>query len=433
MGIPNILYLTHRVPHPPNRGDRIRTYNMLKYLSRRAKVFLGCLADEPVSQQTFDELHRLCAQVAVVPVDRTLRWGRAFASFLRGQTVTEGVFHSPALHRIVAEWAQATRFDAALASSSALAHYLRIPEMDPVPAFVDLIDVDSQKWLDYSAESLPPLSWFYRREGKRLRRLERSLTEWTQGLAVVSEAEGNLFREFCVDYPICAIPNGVDLEYFCPASCDHNTTFGCVFVGALDYKPNVDGVRWLCREVWPGVRERFPQMTLQLVGREPTRDVRRLGRIAGVDVVGTVPDVRPYLSRAAVAVLPLQIARGVQNKLLEALAMGKAVVSSPEPVVGLDIEHGIHLRVAKTPGQWIESISELVNDPSQRNELGLAGLAYVTTHHAWERCLEPLSDFLGLNEPLTKDVANRNAAEIQRPFKQRVAGVECSEPPVSSL
>ena len=169
---------------------------------------------------------------------------------------------------------------------------------------------------------------------------------------------------------------------------------GCVFVGALDYKPNIDGVIWFCRTIWPRIRAIKPNAIIKLVGREPTADVRALGEIDGVEVVGTVPDVRPYLSDAAVAVVPLQIARGVQNKVLEAMAMGKAIVASPEPIVGLQAEPGVHLVRAATPDEWVERVTELLDDADLRAEIGTAGMAYVNAYHRWEQCLEPLGRIL---------------------------------------
>ena len=393
---PRILYLTHRVPYPPNRGDRIRTFHILKFLASRARVSLACLAEEPLEEGTLAELHRHCERVAVVPVEKWLRWGRAATSFLRGRTVTEGVFQSPRLKATVRAWAQSTGFHATLASSSGLASLLQLEELRDTPAYVDLIDVDSQKWLDYADSTWGPRSWFYHQEGRRLRRHEKQLATWTGGLSVVSEPEAELYQHFCPDGPIHAIPNGVDIDYFHPRVNVGEDDNACVFVGALDYKPNVDGITWFCHNVWPGIRQQHPQATLQLVGREPVQAVVDLAKVHGVDVIGTVPDVRPYLAKAAVAVVPLQIARGVQNKVLEALAMAKAVVASPQPLVGLDTESGAHLLAVDTERRWVESVVGLMNDPAHRQELGLAGCAYVMANHRWGQCLEPFARLLQL-------------------------------------
>ena len=447
MSRPQLLYLTHRVPHPPNRGDRIRTYHMLRHLSQHADVSLACLADEPVSEETHRELNRLCVRVGIVPVEKRLRWLRAGLSLLRGRTISEGAFQSPGLTRLLNEWGETTQFDATLASSSALAPYLRMPALSSAKASVDLIDVDSQKWLDYAAATRGPKTWLYRFEGQRMQTLEASLATWAHRLLVVSEAEADIFRAFCPNSPITALANGVDVDYFQPTSLFNRNANGvragekatlianaahadgvavkrdmprgCVFVGALDYKPNIDGAIWFCRNVWPRIREQKPNVVIKLVGREPTREVRALAEIPGVEVIGTVPDVRPYLAEAAVVVVPLQIARGVQNKVLEAMAMGKAIVASPEPIVGLQVESGVHLLRASHVDEWVSHVTELLDDRSLGEELGTAALAYVTAYHRWEQCLEELPRLLGLDRSLAlQSRANgehRSALESQAP------------------
>ena len=398
---------------------------MLRHLSQHADVSLACLADEPVSEETHCELNRLCVRVGIVPVEKRQRWVRASLSLLRGRTISEGAFQSPVLKSLLTAWGETVAFDTTLASSSAMAAYLQLPALRSANAFVDLIDVDSQKWLDYAAASRGPKSWLYRHEGLRMRALEIGLAKWTQQLFVVSEAEADIFRSFCPNGPITAISNGVDVDYFQPCnpkrergrthSEPKNSTLceapalahasgymgqapiddsGCVFVGALDYKPNIDGAVWFCRTVWPRIRAMKPNAVIKLVGREPAREVLALSDIAGVEVIGTVPDVRPYLAEAAVAVVPLHIARGVQNKVLEAMAMGKAIVASPEPIVGLAVEPGVHLLRAADADEWVSHVTTLLDDAPLRADMGLAAQAYVTANHRWEQCLEELPRIL---------------------------------------
>ncbi|MFT4554957.1 MAG: sugar transferase (PEP-CTERM/EpsH1 system associated) [Planctomycetaceae bacterium] len=388
---------------PPNRGDRIRTCNFLRHIAKRADVWLACLADEPVSDDTWQALQTICRRVAIVPVEPRLRWIRAGVSLLTGKTISEGAFSSPRLKKIVAEWSAQTSFDSALCSSSALAPYLQIPTLEQTPRHVDLIDVDSEKWFDYAKASGLVKRSIFHLEGQRLQKLEGGIADWASGITVVSEPEAALYRAFRPDGPIEPIPNGVDVDYFTPeaGSADGkvpvaSSQSGCVFVGALDYKPNIDGIIWFARNVWPQIHRQHPDQTLSIVGREPVADVRKLAEISGVDVVGTVPDVRPYLSQAAVVVVPLHIARGVQNKVLEALAMAKAVVASPDPLVGLRVEDGVQIFKAVEAEQWVSCVSRLLDDAQLRHDVGVAGQAYVTAHHRWEQCLEPLMRFLHL-------------------------------------
>lgn len=399
MAKPSVLFLTHRVPYPPNRGDRIRTFHFLRHLATQAEVWLASFADEPVADSTWKMLRSICHRVAIVPVDKRMRWVRAGLSVLGGGTISGGAFASPRFRDFVSEWSQQTKFAATLSSSSALVQYQRMEALSDVPAYVDLIDVDSQKWDDYAAASRGWKKFVYGLEGRRLRSVESGLADWAAGITVVSEAEANIYRSFRQTPLIRAIPNGVDLDYFQPSShCPGGLpeTNGCVFVGVLDYKPNVDGICWFAREVWPHVVAVCPNQKLRIVGREPVAAVRELAAIPGVEVVGTVPDVRPYLTQASVAVVPLHIARGVQNKVLEALAMAKPVVASPEPLVGLDVQDGINVFRAESREQWVSVLVRLFEDAALRRDVGIAGQAYVTANHRWDQCLGSLTEFLGL-------------------------------------
>jgi polysaccharide biosynthesis protein PslH len=389
----DILYLVHRVPYPPDKGDRIRAFHLLRSLSGRATVHLACLADEPVREETIAELRRYCERVAVVPLG-TSRWVRAAGSLVRGQTITEGAFYSPALRDMLRTWAEQTRFHAALASSSAMVPYLRLEGLSGIPAVVDLVDVDSQKWFDYAGTVRGWRAWLYHTEGRRLRSLEQQLPSWARAVTLVSEPEANLYREFCRPGQVRAIRNGVDLDYFRPQ--DGPTEPSCVFVGALDYRPNVDAACWFCEEVWPLLYQRFEQARLWLVGRRPAPAVQRLARQPGVELVGQVPDVRPWMARAAVVVAPLRLARGLQNKVLEALAMSKAVVASPPALAALHVQPGVHLLSASSAAEWAEAVLHLLHEEPLRRQLGLAGRRYVEEHHHWDRCLEPFGELLGL-------------------------------------
>jgi glycosyltransferase involved in cell wall biosynthesis len=152
----------------------------------------------------------------------------------------------------------------------------------------------------------------------------------------------------------------------------------------------VDAAVWFAREVWPAVRAQFPDAEFRIVGRKPAPEVQRLADLPGVKVIGQVPDVRPFVAAAAAVVVPLRLARGIQNKVLEALAMGKPVVAAPPALAALRTEPGVHLLAAAHPQDWVAGITELFLDPARGRELGAAGRRYVEDHHHWDRCLEPL-------------------------------------------
>jgi sugar transferase (PEP-CTERM/EpsH1 system associated) len=352
------------------------------------------MADEPVNSSEMTtietELGKYCAKLAIVPVQKT-RGFRMLRSLAVGKTASEGAFDSPKLRQSLKTWTQENQYRACIVSSSGMTPYLRMAKLQEVPAIVDLVDVDSQKWLDYAATSRPPRSWLYRLEAQRLRRLESGLPAWARAVTLVSEAEADLFRQFARPGRVEVISNGVDLNYFQPRS---EAESGCVFTGALDYWPNVEGINWFCREVWPEIHHQQGTTRLSIVGRRPTSVVRRLETIPGVDLIGEVPDVRPYYARAAVVVAPLRIARGIQNKLLEAMAMNKALVASPACLQGVHAQPDVHLLRANSAKDWQQTILRLIDSPGLRRQLGQAGRRFAEEHHRWDHCLEPLGRLL---------------------------------------
>jgi sugar transferase (PEP-CTERM/EpsH1 system associated) len=392
--LPDVLYLVHRLPYPPDKGDRIRAFHLLRFLARRCNVHLACLADEPVPEQNIAMLRRYCAQLEIVPIGRWQRRWRAAGSLALGRSASEGAFANAALRSRVGAWAKATAFHAVLASSSSMAPYLRLPGLTHIPAVVDLVDLDSQKWFDYAASSRGVQRWFYQLEGTRLRQFERDIASWAHGLTLVSQAEADLYRRCCGDGPVQAVSNGVDLDYF--AGSAPRPSASRVFVGALDYWPNVEGVCWFCKEVWPIIQRARPDACLELVGRQPVAAVKRLGDIAGVRVVGQVPDIRPFLTDAALVIAPLRIARGIQNKVLEAMAMARPTVASPQSLEGLNVVPGRHVICAGEREEWVSAIIDLLADPGARHQLGQAGRRFVEQHHSWDSCLAPLESILRL-------------------------------------
>jgi sugar transferase (PEP-CTERM/EpsH1 system associated) len=386
------LFLTHRAPFPPDRGDRIRSYHILKHLAERFQVYLGSLVDEPVSEQTASTLRALTVDHALAPLHRYGRWLRAAASVAKGQSATEGLFESPRLKAKVREWARTVRFDGVFAFCSSMVQYAQVPELADIPLVVDLVDVDSQKWLDYAARTSGMKRRLFALEADRVRRLERSLPGRARAILLVSEAEAELYRSFCPNRKTHAVMNGVDLDYFrddFPVAEQRPNQ--CVFVGVLDYRANVDGLVWFCREVWPRVLARKPDATFAIVGKSPNATVRALGDLPGVRLVGPVADVRPYIAESRFVVAPLLVARGIQNKVLEAMAMGKPVVATRQALEGLDVESGKHAAQARDAAEWSQTIDELLADDEKCRALGEAANHHVKVNHAWTASLAALN------------------------------------------
>ena len=395
---PALLFLTHRVPYPPNRGDRIRSYNLLRFLARRYRVYLACLSDEPANNESLCALEELCEALAVAPLGRVARWLRATATLARGGPATTGLFQSPRLRRTVERWCHANQFDCVVAFCSSMAQYMEAAEHQNARSVIDLVDVDSQKWFDYASSSSGLKRWLFNLEGRRVRQLESRLAADGRAIAVVSPDEAELLGSFAPCANVTAIPNGVDTEYFDGNSPSPGSE-SAVFVGALNYRANIGGLQWFCENVWPQVLTKHPHAHFRIVGLQPVEAVRRLVRVPGVEIVGEVPDVRPYLRQSTLVVAPLQVARGLQNKVLEALAMSKPVVASPQALTGLRLEAGRHAVCAETAPQWIDRISELFTDPARCQDLGQSGRYYVLQHHSWDRCLEPLAGLLQEDHP----------------------------------
>jgi sugar transferase (PEP-CTERM/EpsH1 system associated) len=312
--------------------------------------------------------------------------------FLAGNAISEGAFYSVPMAQTIKAWQGRVHFEGTYASCSSLAAYVRALNTEPQSTVVDLVDVDSQKWFDYATRAAVPRRWLYSIEAQRVRRLECSLAQRGYALAVVSELERSCFREFCKDGSVSVIPNGVDLEYFLPQpDCPKPH---CVFVGALDYWPNVQGITWFCQEVWPLIHGQLPASQLSIVGRRPVRKVQRLSAIAGVQVIGQVPDVRPYVLDSGVVIAPLLIARGIQNKVLEAMAMAKPVVASSAALQGIPATPGVDLLQANSPVEWAAHLTRLFSSRAERTRLGTAGRAYVEQHHDWNECLQPFARLL---------------------------------------
>lgn len=396
---PRLLYLVHRVPYPPNRGDRIRSFHLLKFLAELAEVHLAFLCHQRPDPQTLDALGRYCEQIAAAPLGRRARWVHAAWSLGRGRTATEGLFHSARLKHVVARWARKNRFDLIVVFCSSMAQYLDAPGLNGATVIVDLVDVDSQKWFDYAQRSWGLKRRLFQLEGRRLRRVEISLADRVDGLTLVSPQEAELFRSFCPSSNPSVISNGVDLDYFQPDGTGGSPlSQTCVFVGALDYEANLDGATWFGREIWPRVRGGHPQATFRLVGSRPGRAARRLARLPGVELTGEVPDVRPYLSEAAIVVVPLRVARGLQNKVLEAMAVGKPVIATPQALQGIGATPGVHVCQSATPDGWVEVVARLLSNADLRSRIGRAARAFVEQQFAWEPRLSALREVPGLRE-----------------------------------
>lgn len=379
----DIFYFAHRIPYPPDKGDKIRAFHQIRELSARHRIRLFCLVDAPEDRGYVEDLRRYCRSVDAVEQPVWASRARSLLALLSGRSLSSAAFWSAELQRRVRARAREGTPDAALVFSGAMAPYLSL--LDSVPAVLDLVDVDSDKWSQYASKTWGPMSWIYRVEAERLSRLEVETAERLGRAVFVSNVEAQLFRNRAPTCDCVVIANGVDLGYFHSEPGDAPPSEPrIVFVGMMDYFPNVDAVVHFCSNVFPLVRRGIPDARFDVVGRNPTRPVLQLGRIPGVRVTGSVPDVRPYVRSAALAVAPFRVARGLQNKVLEAMALRRPVVGTPTGFQGTAATDEDGVRIVEDPVRMASAIVELLRDPSLRAAAGERARAYVERNHRWE-------------------------------------------------
>lgn len=347
-----ILFLAHRIPVPPNKGDKIRALWQLKALSKAHEVDLFCFCDDPADMEYADELKKYCQEIYVEPLTKLRSRTRAVRALLQGEPFSLHFFRSDTMRRRVQEAYQRRGYDAVVAFSSSMAPYA---EELPIRRVADIVDCDSEKWHEYARQSGMWASWFWKMEGNRLGAYEDHLARTFEATTLCTEAEAALLRSRCSDGRILELAHPVDLDYWNPSKVEVTEEirrFGryVIFSGSMDYLPNVDAVVFFAKEVLPKLRSIRRDLQFVIAGRAPAREVRLLDENEpGVIATGTVEDIRPYLKGAAAAVSPLRIARGVQNKILEAMAMGLPVVTTRKAAAAFPDDFRRLLRMADEP------------------------------------------------------------------------------------
>ena len=394
----DILFLCHRIPYPPNRGDKIRSYHLLHRLAELGPVHVGCFADDDRDMGFADEMARLTASQFVVKRERS-KLAAGLAGLVKRQPMLVSMFEHPALHRWVAATMKDRPIRAVVAYSAQMAHFVP-PLPADMPFLMDFVDFDSAKYAAYGAQGSGPMAWVNRREGRVLLDFERRTAERASVSAFVSEAEAALFRDTLkLDAGrVVAIENGVALDYFDPAASfapvDHGGGPLIAFTGQMDYRPNVEAVESFAQRAFPIIRAVHPDARFAIVGRAPLPAVLALAQQPGVIVTGGVPDVRGWLAAADVVVAPLRIARGIQNKVLEAMAMARPVVASPQAAEGIDADDGAHLIVAADPATEADRVLDLLADPQGAARMGQAARARMEARYRWSATLARVPDLL---------------------------------------
>jgi sugar transferase (PEP-CTERM/EpsH1 system associated) len=398
----SLLYLTHRIPFPPNKGDKVRSYNVLRHLASRYHVHLGTFVDDDADWRHVEAARALCADAYFARLHPLQRPLRGLTGLLAGEPLTVALYSDAGLQAWVARTLAAAGIGKAVVFSSAMAQYVA-----PRPGLrwvVDFVDVDSEKWRQYAATARWPLSAMYRREARTLLEFERRVARDADASFFVTDEETALFRRRAPESAgrVSTCGNGVDSASFTPeaelASPYREGERPIVFTGAMDYWPNVDAVCWFARSVLPLVRREDHAATFKIVGMNPTPAVRALMSDPAVTVTGRVDDVRPYLKHAAVVVAPLRVARGIQNKVLEAMAMAKAVVVSAQAAAALTAKAGAEIEVAAGEEAFAAKVLGLLDAPVAE-EMGRKARERVRRDYDWAAHLRRLDVALDGGEP----------------------------------
>ncbi len=360
----DLLLLIHRIPYPPNKGDKIRSYHLLKHLAQHYRVHLGTFVDDADDWQHVPHVQKMCASSHFAPLNPKLARVRSLGALLANRSLSLDYYRSRQLQNWVDGAMKQQKIDRVLIFSSAMAQYAEAyPDARRV---VDFCDVDSDKWRQYAEKKSWPMNWLYRHEARQLLAYERHVARECDASLFVSAPEADLFKELAPESvaKIGFFNNGVDTDYFSPAR-SYASPYpagerAVVFTGAMDYWPNIDAVQWFAAEVFPQLRARFADVRFYIVGARPAAAVQALAQLPGVVVTGTVPDVRPYIAHAQVAVAPLRIARGIQNKVLEAMAMATPVVVSPQALEGIEAIPGTDLLLAEDAAGFVATVSALL-------------------------------------------------------------------------
>jgi len=388
----NILYLCHRFPYPPKRGGKIRPFNMIRHLAAAGHQVTVCsLARSAAEAEEGQGIAPYCASFKMGHVTNWVQVLRMVVRLPLPTPSSMGFFFSPELAAHVNGLLQSAKWDLIFVHCSSVAQY--VAHVQGVPKILDFGDMDSQKWFEYANYKPFPLSLGYRLEGSKMLAAEKRLARSFDLCTATTRAEWETLNAYGTGVDTDWFPNGVDAEFFCPTDEPYDADT-VSFIGRMDYYPNQECMARFCKQVWPLLKNQRPNMKLLIVGADPSPAMRKLGDLPGVTVTGSVPDVRPFIRSSALMVAPLSIARGTQNKILEAMAMGVPVVTSSVAAGGVDAQAGAHLLVADSPQAYADAIVQIVDSPAERSRLALAGRQRMLSHHAWPRSMERLDGII---------------------------------------
>lgn len=395
----SLLFLSHRIPFPPNKGDKIRSFNLLKHLSKKYNIYLGAFIDDKEDRKYINDLRQWCKEVFLVEINPRYRKILSLYGLVTGESLSIPYYRHHSIQKWVNQCLAIREIKKVVIFSSPMSQYILTEKANGTRCVIDFVDVDSEKWMQYSQKHCWPLSWIYRREGKKLLQFDRKASLQTDVSVFVSAEESSLFSKLAPDTSTNNVymENGVDAEYFSPDRAYANpypdNADVIVFTGAMDYWANIDAVVWFANKILPKITKKNENARFYIVGSHPSDEVLKLAKISGVTIVGAVKDVRPYVANSSISVAPLRIARGLQNKVLEAMAMQKPVVATPSAMEGIRVDESFFSLVTDDEDSFSERCISLL-EHGDINRLGEKGRQLIIKEYSWESNLEKFDSFL---------------------------------------
>ncbi len=386
-----ILWIKTELLHPVDKGGRIRTYQMLRCLAKRHDVTYLCLDDGTAAPNARALASEYCNQLEIVQFNPPVKGGLRFVLDLVVNLFSPlpyaiARYQSTELRARIAELAQ----HAELVVCDFLTPSINVPEDLPSRKVLSQHNVESMIWERHATVPQHPIRKVYmRQQWRKMERFESYMCRHFDHVVAVSENDARIMNERYHIPSVSAVPTGVDIAFFARGAASSHEGTELVFVGSMDWMPNDDGIRWFAESVFPMVRLQIPNAQLTIVGRSPSASMRRLAnRAAGIDVVGTVPDVRPYLERAAISVVPLRIGGGTRLKIFEAMAVGIPIVSTSVGAEGLPVVNGDHLLIADSPETQTAAIVSLLKDREAASRMAERARQYVVANCSWDAVAE---------------------------------------------
>ena len=401
----NILLLSHRVPFPPNKGEKIRTFYQLKCLSELGhQIHLFSPYEDKADLAHFNTLGKtLCTTVNAAPLKhKALRLVKGIA---KNQSLSIANFYDKNLQQHVDLFLSDNTVDAILCTASSMAEYIFkssvLKTINKKPLLImDFMDVDSDKWGQYKQNSSFPMSIIYAREQYLLSKYEKRIVEQFDACYLIAQAEVTLFNQQVIQSDkVQVMGNGLDTIAFYPAKEKEANPYPIfLFTGVMDYKPNVDAVVWFAEKCWGDIIKQHPRAKFIIAGMNPNKDVMKLVELTGVEVTGFVDDILPYYHQADIFVAPFRLARGVQNKVLQAFSCALPVISTPMGAEGIICQADRDILIASSPEQFIKQANKLIAQPTLAQSIGESALQIIQQHYSWPSQLQPLVNLLGAED-----------------------------------